>query len=62
MEPYYCENGAMYAFGVKSFKKERSRLFGDIGIIEMADESLIELDEPQDWIIAEKIFEENKNA
>ena len=62
MENYYCENGALYAFGVKPFIQQRSRLFGKIGIVEMSDDSLIELDEIRDWVIAEKLFEDIKNA
>ena len=62
MPPFYCENGALYAFGVKHFTQQRSRLFGKIGFLEMANESLIEIDEPLDWTIAEIIFERNFNA
>lgn len=62
MEDYYCENGALYAFGVKAFTRHRSRLFGKIGMVEMHEDSLIELDEPRDWLIAEKLFEDIKNA
>ena len=58
MDDYYCENGALYAFNVKSFLEEKCRLYGNIGIVTMPDESLIELDEPVDWAIAERLFEE----
>jgi N-acylneuraminate cytidylyltransferase len=61
MSPYYCENGAIYAFGVQEFLRKKSRLFGKIGFIEMMDESLIEIDEPLDWTLAEKIFERNSD-
>lgn len=62
MQDYYCENGALYAFGVKAFNEHRSRLFGEIGMVEMPEDSLIELDEPRDWMIAEKLFEDIRNA
>lgn len=62
MDNYYCENGALYAFGVKSFVEQGSRLFGEIGAIEMPEDTLVEIDEPRDWIIAEKLFKDKKNA
>jgi YrbI family 3-deoxy-D-manno-octulosonate 8-phosphate phosphatase len=53
----YVENGAVYAVNRETFIENKNRLGGKIGIVEMADETLIEIDELSDWILVEKLIE-----
>jgi YrbI family 3-deoxy-D-manno-octulosonate 8-phosphate phosphatase len=53
---YYIENGAFYISFISDFKLNGNRLNGNIGIYEMDSDSLIELDEPQDIPLIEKII------
>ena len=50
------ENGAFYISKVGNIKKSENRLSGKIGIYEMPEYTAIEIDEEDDWTIAEKIF------
>jgi YrbI family 3-deoxy-D-manno-octulosonate 8-phosphate phosphatase len=50
------ENGAFYINTVENILKNKNRLSGNIGIYEMPEHTLIELDEKIDWIVAESIF------
>ncbi len=59
------ENGAVYAITKEFYKKTNNRLGGNIGVVEMGEDSLLEIDEPADWdiiteLLAEKIAK-NKN-
>jgi len=47
------ENGAFYISKVRGIVASRNRLHGNIGIFEMPEYTGIEIDEPDDWIIAE---------
>lgn len=49
------ENGALYIFNVNGFISASNRLFGKIGTYIMPDNTAIELDEGNDWIILEKL-------
>jgi YrbI family 3-deoxy-D-manno-octulosonate 8-phosphate phosphatase len=51
------ENGAFYISKVKDILTHKNRISGQIGFYEMPEYSSIEIDEPEDWIIAERIFE-----
>lgn len=51
------ENGAFYINRVKNILKTKNRLSGKIGIFEMPEYSSYELDEPDDWVIVEKLLE-----
>ncbi len=51
------ENGAFYISKVNYILKHKNRISGQIGFYEMPEYSSIEIDEPEDWIIAERIFE-----
>jgi N-acylneuraminate cytidylyltransferase len=46
------ENGAFYINSVYNIKKSGNRLNGKVGIYEMPEYTGIEIDEPDDWIIA----------
>ncbi|MHA6247041.1 cytidylyltransferase domain-containing protein [Pontibacter sp. CAU 1760] len=54
------ENGAFYISTVGGVKKTKCRLNGRIGIYEMAEYTLTELDEPEDWYLAEMLLQRNK--
>lgn len=51
------ENGAIYITSRKQFQKSGIRIGGKIGIVEMHEDSLTEIDEPSDWIILESLIE-----
>jgi len=50
------ENGAVYATTKEKFIESNNRLSGKIGVVEMPEESLIEIDEPSDWVIIEQVL------
>lgn len=53
------ENGAVYGTTKAQFLESGIRIGGKISIIEMSEDSLIEIDEEEDWIIVEKLIENN---
>lgn len=53
------ENGAFYINSVKNIKDSGNRLSGKIGIYEMPEYTATEIDEPDDWIILEKLMEQH---
>ena len=54
------ENGAIYISSVGSILSERCRVSGRIGIFEMAAHKGFEIDEPEDWIIAESLMKSQR--
>jgi N-acylneuraminate cytidylyltransferase len=48
------ENGAFYINSIKNIKKDKNRLSGKIAIYEMEEFTAVEIDEEDDWLIAEK--------
>lgn len=50
------ENGAFYINSIKNIKENRNRLSGDISIYEMDKFKSVDIDEEDDWIIAEKLM------
>ncbi|WP_428086374.1 cytidylyltransferase domain-containing protein [Candidatus Thioglobus sp.] len=50
------ENGAFYINSIKNIKKYKNRLSGKISIYEMEEFTTIEIDEDDDWAIAEKLM------
>ena len=55
------ENGAFYINKVGNIVKSGNRLSGKIGIYEMPEYTALEIDEEDDWMIAEKIFRKYNN-
>jgi len=55
------ENGAFYINKVQSIVDKKNRLSGNIKPIIMPTYTSIELDEPEDWVIAESIMEKLNN-
>jgi N-acylneuraminate cytidylyltransferase len=54
--PNYLENGALYINSVVGILSSKNRLQGNIGLYIMPEYTGVEIDEPQDWVIAETIF------
>lgn len=50
------ENGAVYAIKKEAYQASGNRLGGKIGVVEMSEDSLIEIDEPSDWHIIEQLL------
>lgn len=57
---YYVENGAFYITSKEELLKTKNRISGNVKVVEMAEESFWEIDEPSDWIIIENIMKINK--
>lgn len=55
-EGYFVENGAFYINSTANIKRTKSRLFGKIGLCEMREETYLEIDTEQDWIIIENLL------
>jgi len=55
------ENGAIYACNKETFIKNQNRLGGKIGILQMAEDTLTEIDEESDLLIIEKLLEKKLN-
>jgi len=50
------ENGAFYINSIQNIKQYQNRLSGEIAIYEMEEYTAVEIDEEDDWIIAEKLM------
>ena len=50
------ENGAFYISSVSDIKKTKNRISGDIATYKMPEFSYTEIDEPDDWIVAESLM------
>jgi len=57
MDKIYKENGALYMFNKNKFLKHKHRFFGKIGNFKMPPKRSIEIDNPLDLFISNKIFE-----
>lgn len=57
----FMENGAFYISRIGLIKSSKNRLSGNISIYQMPEHTDIELDEPLDWIIAEKVMIDFQN-
>lgn len=55
------ENGACYINKIKNIKKYKNRLSGKIVTYEMPEYTALEIDEPDDFMIIEKLMEKHKN-
>lgn len=55
----FMENGAFCISLVADIVKFNNRISGKIGICEMPEYTFVEIDEPEDWIIAERLFIKN---
>ncbi len=55
----FMENGAFCISSVADIIKHNNRISGDIGICEMDEYTFVEIDEVEDWIMAEQLFMKN---
>ena len=51
------ENGAFYISSISDIKQSKNRISGNIGIYEMPEYTYTEIDEIEDWIVAESIMQ-----
>lgn len=59
-EGLLIENGAVYCTTKEAFLRSKNRVSGKIGLVEMAEEALMEIDSPFDWTIIENILIERQ--
>ena len=52
----FMENGAFYINSVKAIKESQNRLSGKIALHVMPEYTAVEIDEADDWLIAEKLM------
>ena len=55
------ENGACYINKVSNILKDKNRLSGKISVYEMPEYTATEIDEPDDFLLIEKLMEKYKN-
>ena len=53
---YLVENGAFYITTRENLLSTECRISGNIGVVEMPEETYFEIDEPSDWIIVEGLL------
>lgn len=56
-EGCYEENGAFYITTRERLLSSRNRVSGTIRLCEMSEDSLFEIDEPEDWLIIESLLQ-----
>ena len=56
------ENGAFYINSVGNILNNGNRLGGRIGIFEMPEYTATEIDEPDDWLIMEKLMKKHRSG
>lgn len=61
-EGLLIENGAVYCTTRKAFLESKNRVSGKIGLVEMAEESLMEIDNLSDWQIVEQLLIERQKS
>lgn len=55
------ENGACYINSVKNIVQTKNRLSGKISVYEMPEYTAVEIDEPDDFLLIEKLMERHRN-
>tara|TARA_B110000285_G_scaffold234406_1_gene311250 strand:+ start:6070 stop:7230 length:1161 start_codon:yes stop_codon:yes gene_type:complete len=55
-EGVFIENGAIYTTTRQQFFKSKNRLGGKVGLVIMPEDTMTEIDEPNDWDIVEKLM------
>ena len=61
-EPEYMEVGAIYAMQVSGFVERKFRFFGRIGKYLLPISRAFEVDEPEDWMLAEMLIRRSEKA
>lgn len=62
MDGWIMENGAFYITKKEILERYKCRLGGGIGVYEMAPETAVEIDEPEDWASVERQLIERKRS
>ena len=55
------ENGACYINSVSNILRDKNRLSGKISVYEMPEYTAVEIDEPDDFLLIEKLMEKHKD-
>ena len=55
------ENGACYINSVGNILRDKNRLSGKISVFEMPEYTAVEIDEPDDFLLIEKLMEKHKD-
>lgn len=55
MVGYYVENGAFYITSREVLLRTKACISGRIGVVPMPEETYLEIDEPSDWIVMERL-------
>ncbi|MBR3898700.1 MAG: acylneuraminate cytidylyltransferase family protein [Elusimicrobiaceae bacterium] len=55
------ENGACYMNSVKNILQDQNRLSGKISVYEMPEYTAVEIDEPDDFLLIEKLMEKHRH-
>ncbi len=58
---YFMENGACYINKVENILRDKNRLSGKISIYEMPEYTAVEIDEPDDFLLLERLMEKHQN-
>ena len=58
---FMMENGACYINSVGNIIKDENRLSGKISVYEMPEYTAVEIDEPDDFLLIEKLMEKHRN-
>jgi N-acylneuraminate cytidylyltransferase len=61
-EGLLIENGAVYCTTKDSFRKSKNRVSGSIGLVEMPEETLMEIDSLSNWHIVENLLMERQKS
>ncbi|MBT3866180.1 acylneuraminate cytidylyltransferase family protein [Candidatus Woesearchaeota archaeon] len=62
MEPWYCDNGALYVIKRDLFDQVKNRYGGRIGLVMMEEVNSLEIDYPYDWWLAEQLMTRRKEG
>lgn len=58
-EGYLVENGAFYITSKADLIRSQNRVSGNIRVVEMNEDTFLEIDEPSDWLIIEALMKKN---
>lgn len=58
-EGEFMENGAFYINKVSNVLRDKNRLSGKVALYEMPEFTAFEIDEPDDWVIAEQLMKKH---
>lgn len=61
-EGLLMENGAVYATTKEAFLQSKNRVSASIGLVEMPEETLVEIDSLSDWLMVENLIAERQKS